>query len=70
MIKSHEKKWQNYFCVTAITAIWWNFKTYYGSVKKKKLSFICHLQIDKKINYVKENSRRKNDSDFDFSQAT
>ena len=70
MIKSHEKKWQNYFYETAITAILWNFKTYYGSVKKNKLSFSCHLYIDKKSNNLKEDPRRKNDSDFDFSQAT
>ena len=45
-------------------------KCYYGSVKKSKFSFSCHLQIDKKINNVKEDPRRKTDSNFNFSQAT
>ena len=45
-------------------------KYYYGSVKKSKFSFSCHLQIDKKINNVKEDPRRKTDSNFNFSQAT
>ena len=44
-------------------------KYYYGSVKKSKFSFSCHFQIDKKINNVKEDPRRKTDSNFDFSQA-
>ena len=36
-------------------------KYYYGSVKKSKCSFSCHLQIDKKINNVNKNrSKRKN----------
>ena len=39
-------------------------------LKKNKLSFNCHLYIDKKSNNLKEDPRRKNDSDFDFSQAT
>ena len=43
---------------------------YYGSVKKTKCSFNCHLQIDKIINNVKKMQRRKPDSNFDFSQAT
>ena len=32
-------------------------------------SFSSDLQIDKKINNVKENPRRKTGSNFDFSQA-
>ena len=44
-------------------------KNYYGSVKKSTFSFTSDLQIDKKINNVKEDSRRKTDSNFDFSQA-
>ena len=44
-------------------------KHYYGSVKKSKFSFSFHLQTDKKINNVKENPRRKADSNFNFSQA-
>ena len=44
-------------------------KYYYGCSKKSKCSFSCHLQIDKKINNVKEDPRRKTDSNFDFSQA-
>ena len=36
-------------------------KYYYGSVKKIKCEFSCHLQIDKKINKVNKNrSKRKN----------
>ena len=47
-----------------------NFHYYcYGSVKKTKCSFNCHLQIDKIINNVKKMQRRKPDSNFDFSQA-
>ena len=41
----------------------------YGSVKKSTLSFSSYLQIDKKINKVKEDPRRKTDSNFDFSQV-
>ena len=41
-------------------------KYYYGSVKKSTFSFSCDLQIDKKINNVKEDPRRKTDSNFDF----
>ena len=44
-------------------------KYYYGSVKKSAFSFSSDLQIDKKINNVKEDPRRKTDSNFDFSQA-
>ena len=36
-------------------------------VKKRKFSFSCHLQIDKKTNNV---PRRKTDSNFIFSQPT
>ena len=37
-------------------------KHYYGSVKKSKCSFSCHLQIDKQINNVNKNrsNKRKN----------
>ena len=45
-------------------------KYYYGSVKKSTFPFSSDLQIDKKINNVKEDPRRrKTDSNFDFSQA-
>ena len=44
-------------------------KHYYGSVKKSTFSFSSDLQIDKKINNVKEDPRRKTDSNFDFSHA-
>ena len=40
-------------------------RKYYGSVKKNKFSFSCHLQIDKKIN-IKDDPMRKNDSNFNF----
>ena len=39
-------------------------KIYSRSVKKSKFSFSCHLQIDKKINNVKEDPTRKTDSNF------
>ena len=39
------------------------------SVKKSKFSFSCRLQIDKKLN-VKEDPRKKTDTNFNFSQAT
>ena len=42
-------------------------KYYYGSVKKSQLSFSCHLQNDQKINNVKQDPRRKTDSNFNFS---
>ena len=35
-------------------------KYYYGSVKKSTFSFSSDLQIDKKINNVKEDPREKN----------
>ena len=38
---------------------------YYGSVKKSTLSLSSDLQIDKKINNVKENPRRKANSNFE-----
>ena len=41
-------------------------KYYYGSVKKSTFPFSSDLQIDKKINDVKEDARRKTDSNFDF----
>ena len=44
-------------------------KYYYGSAKKSTYSFSSDLQIDKKINNVREDSRRKADSNFDFSQV-
>ena len=44
-------------------------KYYYGSVKKGKFSISCHLQIDKNLN-VKEDPRRKTDTNFNYSQAT
>ena len=44
-------------------------KYYYGSVKKSTFPFSSDLQIDKKINNVKEDPRRKTDSNFDFSQV-
>ena len=44
-------------------------KYYYGRAKKCTFSFSSDLQIDKKINNVKEDPRRKTDSNFDFSQA-
>ena len=44
-------------------------KYYCGSVKKSTFSFSSDFEIDKKINNVKKDSRRKTDSNFDFSQA-
>ena len=44
-------------------------KYYYGSVKKNTFSFSYDLLIDKKINNLKEDPRRKTDSKFDFFQA-
>ena len=40
-----------------------------ASVKKRKLSCSFDLQIDKKVNNVKEDRRKKTDSNFDFSQV-
>ena len=40
-----------------------------GSVKKSTFSFSSDLQIDKEINNIKKDPRRKTDSNFDFSQA-
>ena len=37
-----------------------------SSVKKSKFSFSGHLQINKKVNNVKEDPKRKTDSDFRF----
>ena len=94
MVKSHEKKCENYFRVTAITTNdmvkcrrgqqekmmdfdycdeylkkVYQTKYYYGRVKKSTFLFTFDLQVDKKINNVKEDPRRKADSNFDFSQA-
>ena len=44
-------------------------KYYYGIVKQSTSSFRSDLQINKKTNNVKEDPRRKSDSNFDFSQA-
>ena len=44
-------------------------KYYCGSVKKSTFSFSCDLKSDKNINNVKEDPRRKTDSNFDFSQV-
>ena len=44
-------------------------KYYYGCVKKSTLSFTSDLQIDKKINNVKEDPSRKTNPNFDFSQV-
>ena len=35
----------------------------------EKHILICELQIDEKINNIKEDPRRKTDSNFDFSQV-
>ena len=91
MIKSHERKCQNYFRVTTNDMVKcrrdqqekmmdfdyceeylkgvYQTKYYYGSVKKSTFPFSSDLQIDKKINNVKEDPRRKTDSNFDFSLA-
>ena len=47
----------------------YQIKHYYGSVKKSTFSFSSDFQIDKKINNVKEDPRRKTDSKFDFSEV-
>ena len=44
-------------------------KYHHDSVKKSTFSFSSDLQIDKKINNVKEDPRKKTDSNFDFSQV-
>ena len=84
IVKSHEKKRRNYFCVTTITTtvmvkcrcikqeekVDFNYceeylkglyqtKFYYDSVKEKTLSYSSALQIDKKINNVKEDPRKQ-----------
>ena len=43
-------------------------KYYYGNVKNITFLFNSNLQMDKKIDNVKEDPRRKTDSNFDFSQ--
>ena len=83
VVKSHEKKYQNYFRVTTITTNdmvkcrrgqqekimdfhyceeylkgVYQTKYYYRSVKKSTFSFSYDLQIDKKINNVKDDPRR------------
>ena len=47
----------------------YQIRYYYGSVKKSTFSFCSDLQIDKKINNVKKDPRRKTDPNFDFSQV-
>ena len=44
-------------------------KYYYGSVEKSKFPFIGHLHIDKKINDLKDDPKKKADSSFDIFQA-
>ena len=42
-------------------------KYYYGSVKKSKSSFSCHLQIDKKsITQIQKDPRGKINSNFAY----
>ena len=53
--------------------LWAIFKEYIKQniiVAVSKFAFSCHVQIDYKINNVKEDSWRKTDSNFSFSQAT
>ena len=45
-------------------------KKNYSSVKKSKFSLSFRFYIDKKINDIKEDPRRKTDSNFIFFQAT
>ena len=51
--------------------LWGVYKTkyYYGSVEKSKFPFIGHLHIDKKINDLKDDPKKKADSSFDIFQA-
>ena len=44
-------------------------KYYCGSVKKSTFSLSSDFEIDKKINNVKKDPRRRADSNFDFSQV-
>ena len=44
-------------------------KYYYGSFKKSTFSFSSDLQNDKKINSVKEDPRKKANSNIDVFQA-
>ena len=56
---THEKMMGFDYCEKYLRSTW--RKYYYGSVKKSKCSFSCHLQIDKKVNNVNKNrSNRKN----------
>ena len=64
-----QKKWWILSTVRNIYEIY-QTKYYYDIVKKSKFWFSWQLQIDKKINDVKEDPRRKTDSNFNFSQAT
>ena len=64
----NRKKWCIFITVRNIQGVY-QTKYYYGSVKKSTSSSSCNLQIDKKINNVKEDSRRKTSLNFDFSQA-
>ena len=66
---SNMKKWWILITMGNIQGVY-QTKYYYDSVRKSKFSFSCHLQIDKKINNVNKDPRRKTDSKFNFSQAT
>ena len=56
------------YCVEYLKGVYQK-KYYYGSLKKNTFSFSSDLQIDKKINNVKEKSQKKTNSKFDFPQA-
>ena len=62
-----QKKMDFDYCEEYLRSISNKKSTFKKSVKKSTFSFSCDLQIDKKINNVKEDRGRKTDSNFDFS---
>ena len=62
----NRKKWWILMTVRNINLRSISNKILLSSVKKSKFSFSGHLQINKKVNNVKEDPQRKTDSDFRF----
>ena len=58
------------YCKEYLKSTYIKKKNCYSSVKKSKLSLSFRFYIDKKIHDIKEDPRRKTDSNFIFFQAT
>ena len=67
--RSQQEKMMDFDCREEYLKGVYQTKYCYGSVKKCTFSFSSDWQIDEEINNVKEDPRRKTNSNFNFSQA-